>query len=197
MKFRGWFQRREDAASANGESKAHRRIRRALIVLLALDAALLFMIIRPPVRSWMERKAILEREKAQHADTLSTVRQMRDLRAKLQTAIQTGREFSQEHFLQRQTAFSSMVADLEQMASQNKLKTTGISYGLSDNSKQENFVDVEVGITVEGQYPDLVRFVSRLEQSQLFWIIDSLNVSTSAASGLRLSLRLGTFAVSA
>ena len=184
-------------SAGNGGSRARKRIRAALAVLAALNGILLFMVFRPPGRSPAERKAELERNQAQHESTSSTIKQMRELQTKLQSAIQNDQQFSRDHFLQRKTAFSAMVADLEKLASQNQLKTSGVTYRLKEDSKQPGFVQVDVMMAVDGQYSDLVRFVNRLEQSQLFWIIDSMSVSSSAGHGLRLSLEMGTLAMPA
>ena len=89
-----------------------------------------------------------------------------------------------------------MLADLEQLASQNHLKASSVTYHLKEVPKQQGLVNVAVTMTVDGEYPDLVHFINRLEQSGLFWIIGSLNVSSSAGRGLRLILQMETCAVS-
>lgn len=198
MRFFGLRRAGKDADSTirKGESSARSRIQRILAVLLALNGSLLFLVFRPLDRSPAERQAELQRSRVQYEGALNTVKQMRDLRARVQAAIQNDQQFSREHFLPRKTAFSAMLTDLERLASQNRLKTSSVSYRLKEDPKQPGFVNVEVTMTIDGQYSDLVQFINRLEQSQLFWIIDSLNVSPSANRGLRLNLEMGTYAVS-
>jgi len=182
--------------SANGESPARARIRMVLAALAVLNAIFLFLVIRPPERSVAERQEELQRERARYDTTLAKVAQMRELRTKLGSAIQNDAEFTRKHFLSRKTAFSAMVADLERLGTENQVKTSSISYQLKDDPKQPEFVNVAVTMTVEGAYPELMRFINKLEQSELFWIINNMNVAASQSKGsLRLNLLMETYAV--
>ena len=187
----------EEPIGKHGMSKPRSLLRVALVVLAVLNAALLFLALRPPGQSLVERQKQYQQSRLRYDATLATVKQMRDLQSKLQSAIENNRAFSRERFLDRGTAFSAMVADLEKLATESQLKTSTVSYGLKDESKQPGFVNVSVTITMEGAYPDLVRFINRLEQSQLFWMIGNMNVSGSTTSGrgLRMSLIMETYAV--
>ena len=182
----------------NGESLARPRILTILTVLLVLDGVLVFFVLWPPGQTPEQRQAELRRSRGQYESLLNTVKQMRDLRIKMQSAIQNDQQFSRDHFLRRKTAFSAMVTDLEQLANQNHLKTSSVSYRLKEDADQMEFVNVELSLSVDGQYSDLVRFINRVEQSQLFWIIDSMSVGTSPGQGqgLRLNLLMGTYVVS-
>ena len=46
---------------------------------------------------------------------------------------------------------------------------------------------------VDGEYPDMVRFLNQLEQSKLFWIVESLTVSGKVGQKLRLNLQAATY----
>jgi Tfp pilus assembly protein PilO len=187
----------EEQNGKPGASKSHSRLRVALAALAVLNAALLVLALRPPGRSLVERQAQYQQSRRRYDATLATVKQMRDLQSKLQSAIENNRGFARERFLDRGTAFSAMVSDLEKLATESQLKPLTVSYGLKDEAKQPDFVNVSVNIALEGAYPDIVRFINRLEQSQLFWVIDSVNVSGSTAPGrgLRLNLTMETYAV--
>ncbi|MBI2815660.1 MAG: type 4a pilus biogenesis protein PilO [Acidobacteria bacterium] len=179
-----------------GESPARSRMRLVLAVLVVLNAILLFLVFRPPGRSLSERQEQLKRSKERYDVTLARVAQMRELRAKLGSAIQNDNEFTKVHFLSRNTAFSAMVSDLERLASANQVKTSSINYQLKTDPAQPGFVNVTVAMSVEGVYPELMRFINKLEQSELFWIIENVNVSASPSRGLRLNLLMQTYAVS-
>lgn len=155
---------------------------------------LLVLIFRPLGPSAEERQAQLLRSREQYETTLQSVKQIRDLQAKLQGAIQNDEHFSREHFLHRETAFSAMVSDLENLASQNHLRAANVNYELKADKKHAEVVNVGVTMAVEGQYNDLVQFINKLEQSQLFWIVDNITVSGSANKGLRLNLQMETYA---
>ena len=136
--------------NGNGASSARRRIATILAVLVALDVLLLVFQFRPPGRSLVERQAELKQSRARYDETFATVRQMRDLRGKLESAIENNQGFSKDRFLVRKTAFSAMLTDLEKLASENKLKTASIGYKLKEDTKQAGYIDVAVTMGVEG-----------------------------------------------
>jgi Tfp pilus assembly protein PilO len=187
----------EEQNGKRGVSKPRSLLRVALVALAVLNAALLVLALRPPGKSLVERQEQYRQSRMRYDATLATVKQMRDLQSKLQSAIENNQAFSRERFLDRGTAFSAMVADLEKLATESQLRTATVGYGLKDESKQPGFVNVSVTITLEGSYPDMVRFINRLEQSKLFWMIGNMNVSgsTTPGRGLRLSLTMETYAV--
>ncbi len=179
----------------NGGSAARRRVETALLLLLILNGALLFLLFRPPGRSLVERQEEFERNRARHESARQAVEQMRELQSKLQGAIQNGWQFSRQAFLARRAAFSTMLADLERLASQSRLRNAGVGYQLDDEPNPQGLVNVEITLSVEGEYPDLVQFINRLEQSELFWIVKSMNVSGSSGRALRLDLQMETYLV--
>lgn len=197
MGFLALFKPGKSALSigGNGKSRTRARVQMFLAVLVVLNAVLLFLVFRPPGLSLAERQAESQRSRASYDSTLATVKQMRELRAKLGSAIQNDEKFSTEHFLSRRTAFSAMLSDLERLASETQLKTTTIAYQLKEDAKRPGFENVAVNMTVEGGYPELMRFVNKLEGSDLFWIVHTMTVSSSQARALRLTLQMETYAV--
>ena len=178
----------------NGKEPARAGIRTILTLLLAADGLLVLLVFWPPGASLQSRQAEFQRLQAEHEATRDVVEQMRELQAKLQDAIQNRRQFSRQNFLLRDGAFSVMLEELERLATQNGLRTGGVSYALQEEREQE-LVKLEATLAVEGGYSSLVHFINRLEQSQLFWIIDSLNVSGSTSRELRLNLQMETYFV--
>jgi Tfp pilus assembly protein PilO len=166
-----------------------------LVILAAANAILLFLVFRPVGRSLSERQEELKRSRATYEASLARVRQMRELRTKLTSAIQNDQEFSKKHFLTRGTAFSSMLSDLEKLGSENHVKTASIGYQIKTQREQPEFANVAVTMTVEGAYPELMQFINKLERSDMFWIIDNMNVAASQARPLRLNLLMETYAV--
>ena len=179
----------------NGASQGRSRLRILLAILMAANAVLLVLFFRPPSRTLAQQEAELQRISARHATLLATVQRMRDLSSQLQEAIQTGRQFPQEHFLQPEGAFSAMLEDLQEVATQNSLTPASINYQREEHASRPGWVSIKVRLSVDGQYADLVRFINSLEQSPLFWILNNLKVSGSAARGLRLDLEMETYIV--
>lgn len=182
-------------SGGNGEPALRARLRMILGILLVANAVLLALVFQPPGRSLSEREAELERTLARHEEIWKTAQQMRELQGKLQAAIQNGQQFSLQNFLPRKAAFSAMLEDLQRVAAQNRMKPGSISYRLNEDSNQPGWVNVKVRLTVEGEYSDLVRFINQVEQSGLFWIVNSLNVTGSPSQGLHLNLEMETYIV--
>ncbi|MBI4463246.1 MAG: type 4a pilus biogenesis protein PilO [Acidobacteria bacterium] len=180
----------------NGALPGHSRLRMGLGLLLVANAVLLVLVFRPPSRTLAEQEVELQRVRARHESLWKTVQQMRELRSKLQTAIQSDQQFPQEHFLQRKEAFSTMMTGLEQTASQNRLTPASITYRMEEERNRPGWVSVTVTLGVEGRYEDLIRFINRLEQSPLFWMINRLKVTGARNQVLRLDLELETYIVS-
>jgi len=52
---------------------------------------------------------------------------------------------------------------------------------------------VEIGASVSGDYPNIVRFINGLEHSDTFYVLDSLTLGAGSAGGLGLNLHLRTY----
>jgi len=180
----------------NGASKARARLRTIVVGLLALNALLLALLYYRPGLTLSEQQADLVRARLRRDAAQETVAQMRQLREKLQAALQNGEQFAREHFQARNTGFSAILADLERRASESKLTPGGITYRLAEQPDQPGWTSVDVTLAVEGEYPDLLRFIHQLEQSELFWMINSLTVAGDVGQGLRMNLQMQTYLVS-
>lgn len=183
-------------AASSGRSEATRsraRLQAALGILLVINAVLLFLLFRSPGQSSAARQEELARMETRHREARNQVQEMRDLTQKVQTAIQNGQQFARQNFLPRSSAFSAMLANLEKLASRNRLQPGDINYRMNEPENELGWVNVEVALTIEGDYPDLVRFINQLEQEKVFWIIQSLDVSGSGGAQLRLNLQTQTY----
>jgi len=176
-----------------GKSPSHTRLRIVLIVLLGLNAALLALVFHRPGFTLPEQQAELVRARERRDAARDAVAQMRDLRSKLQGALRNGDQFAKDHFLARGDGFSAILEDLEARASAVGLRPGGITYQLQDEPGQPGWTGVEVTLAVEGDYPDLLRFIYQLEQSGLFWIINGVSVAGSADRDLRMNLLMQTY----
>ena len=187
------FRRGAVAGGWNGKSPLRTRLRITLLGLLALDAVLLALLFHRPGHTLGQQQQELTRVRDRRDGAKSTVAQMRELRAKLQVALQNGQSFAKENFQARSSGFSAVLTDLEHQASENRLKPSGVSYRLDAEKLQPGWTNVGVTLTVEGEYPDLIRFINHLEQSDLFWIIRGLTVTAGTGKGLRMSLQMETY----
>lgn len=181
------------SAGGNGTSRARARLRIALIVLFALNVALLALLFHRPGFTLPQQQADLVSARERRDAARESVAQMRDLQSKLQGALQNGDQFAKDHFLARGDGFSAILEDLQDQASDAGLRPGGITYQLQDEEDQPGWTGVEVTLSIEGNYPALLRFIHQLEQSDLFWIINGISVSGSAERELRMNLVMQTY----
>ena len=193
----GWFQPAARAAASSSRVVASRTrvgLQTALVILLVLDAVVIFFLFRSPSQSASARREELTTLEARHRTLQSEVEQLRNLRGKVLAATESEQQFTQDNFLPRGSAFSQMTQNLSDLATQNRLRSSDVSFSPPNQSdNQLGWVYVEVSLSVQGEYSDLVRFINQLERSQLFWILKGLDVSGGSSPGLRLNLKAATY----
>ena len=182
------------ASSARAQvSRAMTRLRTSLTILLAANAILIYFLFRAPGASETDRRTEIARLEVEERATRQLVERLRGLRQKVEAATQNERQFAQENFLQRSSASSRILEGVDRLARQNNLKSGGNNFSTSPAANELGWTSVTISMSVEGQYTDLVRFINQMEQSPLFWIVQSLDVSGESGSQLRLNLQAATY----
>ena len=181
------------SSSRTATSRSRVRLQIALGILLLANAVLLFFLLRSGGRTAAGRADELARLEASHRLAERQVEQLRQLKKKVQDATQNEQRFAEGNFLSRSAAFSQMLSDLERLAADNKLQPSDATYRLNESDNKLGWINVEVSLQMQGEYPDLVRFLNELEQSPLFWIIESLDVAGKTGQNLRLNLQAATY----
>lgn len=174
-------------------TRSRTRLQTALGVLLLLNGILVFFLVRSPGLTAVERERDIAGLEARQRIAQSRVDRLTQLKVKVREATQNEQKFSQANFLARSSAFSTMLTDLEQLASDNHLVPTGTTYHIDDNDNKLGWTAVRVNLQLQGDYPSVVRFLNQLEKSKLFWIIESMDVSEQQGSSLRLNLQAATY----
>src|SRR5688500_7037883 len=168
------------------------RLRNSLIVLLAANAILIFFLFRAPGASEAERHAEIASLQAEERAARERVEKLRDLQQKAQAATENERDVVSANVLQSSSASLQILAELDRLAKENGLEAGGITYTPNQEANGLGWTNVTASVSVEGEYPNLVRFINDLEKSGLFWIIQSLDVSGQTGSELRLNLHAAT-----
>lgn len=182
------------ASTATAQTTRSRvRSRTLLIALLALIPVLLLLLLRSPAQSAAARTRELADLQARHAEMERKVQELRNLSQKIQTAIQNGQQFTNASFLPRRSAFSAMLTSLEKLAVANRLRPEDDTFQQNPSDNQLGLENVEVHLTLEGEYADVVRFINQLEREDLFWIVRDLEVTGGGGPQLRLNLRAETY----
>jgi Tfp pilus assembly protein PilO len=154
-----------------------------------MNAGLLSFLLRS---SEAAREQELVRITERHREALRQVEQLRELTERVRAATESGQEFAQVNFLPRRSAFSAMLADLERLAAANRLRPSDIRYQVNEPDNELGWAAVDISMSIEGEYPDIVRLINQMEQEKIFWFIRSLDVSSAGSNSSRLQLNLQT-----
>jgi len=101
-------------------------------------------------------------------------------------------QFYRDSFLSAGTGYSQIEADLAAIAREAGVRTGGFAFKRKDIT-QRGATEIQIGTTVEADYPALIRFINGLERSKNFYLLDSLALTSAATGGIKLQLQLHTY----
>jgi type IV pilus assembly protein PilO len=127
------------------------------------------------------------------AQQLQVTERMRTLVAKVQQAKVEGDRFLDESTMERSSAYSTLLDDLNRMAAESGMQTKESSYVLSPVEGSDNIEQLTVSANFEGSYGSLTKLVHMLDKAQRFLIIDSMQASPQTNGALNVNIKLDTF----
>ena len=134
-----------------------------------------------------EMQKQLQRDQAQ-------VQRMRSIESKIQHARTSGDSFLTTYFMDRRTASSSIVSELNRAAKEAGMTAKEHSFTFDALEGSDTLSMMTVVGNYEGTYSDLLQLVNRLDKSSRFLIIDTMTATPLAGSGkLAISIKLNTF----
>lgn len=165
--------------------------------LLALcDLGFYAFAVRPATREERERtarNAQLAREVEEARRGSDAVRAAAD---RIETADAGGRALVQQIALPRRSAFSALLTELGAASEEAGMEIRETSYSVEAIEGSEDYGILAVNANFRGRYDSLVRFLYRLDRSELFFIIGSLGATPrddSGAGELQINMRFDTF----
>ena len=171
-----------------------RTARAALGLLLAANLAAAAAVFRP----WGGSQDDLQR---QFSQLLGESRQreaaVKRLRALVESVEKTRAEadqFFQEHFLDRATAYSTVLSELTSLAEESGMKPKDHSFSYEPIEGSDTMAMMTITGNYEGSYGDLIQFMNELDRSPRFLTIDRLQAApVQGQAALNVSLRLNVF----
>ena len=175
----------------------HRRERQqylfaAFLGVIAVINLLFFLILYNPARSEYYRlQGSIQKMSTEVRTRQQSVQRLEKLSAQLETSEQDRRRLFTMHFIPRDAGFSEILPQLDEMAERAGVRKTRVDYAI-DEKPQYGLYSVKIGIPVTGGYSNIVNFIKDLENSDTFFIINSINVrgTAGAAPGSTVSLAL-------
>jgi hypothetical protein len=169
-------------------------IRVGLGVLAAANLVALYFVIRPIGGSAQELAQ-------QSLDMRSAIRQQqgvlertRLLAGKIQSGRGEGDQFMGHYFLPRRSAYSTIIAELNDLAGQSKITPRDSALALEAVDGSDTLDMMQISANFEGLYPDVIRFINLIDKSDRLLIVESLNATPQQSGGrLNVMLKLDTF----
>jgi Tfp pilus assembly protein PilO len=107
-----------------------------------------------------------------------------------------GEHFMAQYFLPRRTAFSTLLAELNELEVQAKVTPKDSANVIERVEGSDTLAMMQMTLTFEGGYAELIRFVNMVDKSKRFLIMESLNATPQQGGAkLNVMLKLDTFVV--
>ncbi len=172
-----------------------RHVLAALGVLALCDLGFYGFVVRPSEQD--ERRRV-----ARNAALSSMVQEARqdleiveDASTRIDTADMEGTALIQEIALARRSAFSALLTELGEASFIAGIEIRETSYAVEPIEGTDEYAILAVNANFRGSYDNLVRFLYRLDRSELFFIIGSLGATPrdeGNSTELRVNMRFDT-----
>lgn len=115
--------------------------------------------------------------------------------SKVAKARTEGDQFLSDYFADRRVAYSSVVAELQQLAKIAGMQPKEHSFASEPVEGSEDLEMMTITGNYEGRYADLIEFIAGLDRSPRFLIVESLNAAPQQGGGgmLNVSLKVNAF----
>ena len=169
---------------------------RALLgLLLLLNLAAAAAVFKPWGGSEEEVQSERRQLRLDLQERRATVNRLRAVVQMVEKTRAQADQFFGQYFLDRQTAYSTVLAELNSTAEKAGIRPMGDnSYNFEAIEGSDNLAMMTVNGSYQGTYADLIEFVNAIDRSSRFLTIDRLQASPAQAPGtLSISLRLNVF----
>ncbi len=182
-------------ARLRGRKMGPRTIARLVIgALLAANVIAALVAFKP----WAGTMEEMEQQAAGLRNRIRTAEQeiarLKRNVAKVEGARADGDRFLQDHIMNRHTLSSTLLEELADVATKAGIKQKGIAFSFEPVEGTENLTRAIMTGDYEGTYSDLMHFLSLLDRSPRFLIIESLGAAPQQTGMLlNVSLKLDAF----
>lgn len=101
-------------------------------------------------------------------------------------------EFYKQSFVDSKTVYSTVDSDITALSAKSGVKTTGLTFKATPVPNR-GVSELDVSMTVDGDYSSLLKFVNGIERSKNFYFLTELQLGEAAANAIRLQLDLHTY----
>ncbi len=167
-------------------------------IVLGLLVAANLLAAGAVLRPWGGSPADLQRELAQlrreSQQREVAVKHLRTLFATVEKTRTDADHFVEKYFLDRQVAYSTVLAELDGLAAKSGVKAKDHSLSEEPIEGSDTLSMMNITGNYEGSYADLVEFVNAIDRSPRFLTIDRLQAAPVQSQGaLNINLRINVF----
>lgn len=162
-----------------------------VLVLLNLVAG--YFVMRPPGGSPEELRAQVRDLTTKLRQNRAILDRTRVYVSKIQAGRQEGDQFLSQYFLPSGKAYSTVLAELLDLAKSSGVKLKESSSNMEPIEGSDTLNTLTISQNLEATYPQLIHFIHELDQSSRLLIIESLQATPQSAGPLNVVLKLQTY----
>jgi hypothetical protein len=171
-------------------------IRVVLGVLAAANLVAAYFVIRPLGGSPQELRQQVVDLRTQIRQQQNTVDRTRLMAGKIEIGRGEGDKFMSRYFLPRRSAYSVVMAELNELAIQAKVTAKESANAIEPVDGSDTLDMMQITANYEATYGDLVRFVNLVDKSDRLLVMESLNATPQQGGNkLNVMIKLDTFVV--
>jgi len=171
-------------------------IRVVLGVLAAANLVAAYFVIRPLGGSPQELRQQVVDLRTQIRQQQNTVDRTRLMAGKIEIGREEGDKFMSKYFLPRRSAYSVVMAELNELAIQAKVTAKESANAIEPVDGSDTLDMMQITANYEATYGDLVRFVNPVDKSDRLLVMESLNATPQQGGNkLNVMIKLDTFVV--
>jgi len=168
-----------------------------LLGAIAVVNVLFFVILYQPARSqYFRLQDSIQKTQMDVNSRRQRIDRLEKLSKQLETSAQDKRALFTMHFIPRNVGWSETLPVLETAVQSAGVRNEIQSYSI-DEAPQYGLYSVKIRLPVSGQYSNVVNFIRELEESRIFFIINSIDVrgrsEKQSNAGVEMNLNIETF----
>lgn len=140
------------------------------VSVIILDAVVYLAVVRPLWKQVAANQRDRELVERRMVDERLQIARMRKTQSEMPATSKEIQAFFREHVPSRRHGFSSAERLIRKLSDESDLQLSEVSYHL-DSSENEPLERLGLNITVQGAFPDLIRFVHALETNEVLVLV--------------------------
>jgi hypothetical protein len=165
-------------------------------LLVAANLVAGYFVLRPIGGSPEELRQQAMEMRLQIRQQQSALDRMRLLTGKVEIGRGEGDKFMNNYFLPRRTAYSVILAELNQIANEAKVTPKEGAYAIEPVEGSDTLEMMQITANFESSYENLIHFINMIDKSDRLLIMEGLNATPQQGGAkLNIMLKLDTFVV--